>query len=589
MLEQQKSKLVEDIVFGNNKNYFKTVDLECGTGKTLTSEEAFAKMVSETNKSAIFVRMTNENCRESATRINDLCNNECAFVFNNEDLTRNQQLYLLPYLTEYRVLCITHQKYLSLSRCDRRSFTKGRNILVIDEFPTDVITMKLDLEYIRFYKLFFKSDPVLYEKYCKIISGVEHVLLSNENERRSFVKKDKPGIKKAMSEFIHLIKANVSSNYLQDYPVDAEFPSVYSGEYVGKTILSLCNQIDNIRQFYGRVCVFANNTIYTSDTRYARWFLDNNILLDASGSLQSAYDLDKNTYHLDNLEPVLDHHQWTIINIVANTTTSGKEKMQNFYEVVNRILSQNKDCLLVCKKDEMHLFQCKYKSYFGNITGSNEFRNLKDVVIAHTPNTDDIQYIIRYLHYNRTEIENCTLISKKVGTGLYRRWQFEDPKFERIRESWMAKEIYQAIKRVNRQMVYSTNCFLFCNNENVVSLISEKLKNCQVEVVDDIGIKFDRTKKDEYIESLQNRSYANQFIKLLAELQDGKHVELLYKDGNKKIGYNYKKKDLCEYLGLNNTNFSHQIGNNTEVIYYCNERQISMSGHYVVIPDIKIA
>ena len=221
LLETQKKALVEDIVYGNNKNYFKVIDLECGTGKTLTSEKALAKMVLETNKSAIFVRLTNENCRESAERINNICKNECAFVFNNDDLSRTQQQYWLPKLTDFRILCIAHQKYLSLSRQNRQAFTKGRTILVIDEFPTDVISMKLDLEYINYYKTFFKFDPILFNKYCEIVTDLEVVILSEQYDR-PFIKRSHPGIKTAINNLIKLIKAN--SQKVQEKINNANFP-----------------------------------------------------------------------------------------------------------------------------------------------------------------------------------------------------------------------------------------------------------------------------------------------------------------------------------------------------------------------------
>lgn len=47
----------------------------------------------------------------------------------------------------------------------------------------------------------------------------------------------------------------------------------------------------------------------------------------------------------------------------------------------------------------------------------------------------------------------------------------------------------------------------------------------------------------------------------------------------KVIRYRFKKKDVCNYLGINNVNFSHQIGRNIEVIHYCGVRNIGISGH----------
>lgn len=584
LLVQQKHDLVNDIINGEHTNHFKVIDLECGTGKTLTTEKALAKMIMETDKSALFVRLTKEDCRTSANRINDICKNKCALVFNN-DLNKKERDELSSHLADYRVVCIAHQKYVNLSRDNRKAFTKGRDILVIDEFPSDVVSMKIDMEYIDFYKSLFKFDPVLSDRYCKIVKEIETCLLSRKEVDRAFVKLAEANMRKSVAEFKQLMKSSVSQAQLQCLLVDKSLPSTYKDDDVKKTVQSLCKQVDNIQQFYGKVCVLANNTIHTSDTRYDRWFLQNNILLDASGCLQSAYELDPKMYRLANLEPVLDHGKWTIYNILVNTTTKGKTQITNFTEIVNNILSRNEECLLVCKKEELDRYECKHKCYFGNITGSNEFRNLKNVVIAHTPNLDDIQYLVKYLHYNRKEIQEGVLRGKSTGSGITHIWKFNDERFERIREKWAANEIYQAIKRVNRQMEHSTKCFLLCNNQNVVKLVADKLKNCQVKEVvgDNFEFEFKPNRRDEYIDKLRENSFANKFITLVAELQDGKHEELLHDEKNN-IGYRYKKKAVCQYLGINSTNFSHYIGNKTNVVQFCDVRGIAITGQYIVIP-----
>ena len=95
-----------------------------------------------------------------------------------------------------------------------------------------------------------------------------------------------------------------------------------------------------------------------------------------------------------------------MVNIICNSTSSGKERIINFYEKVNEFIKELPECLLVAKQEEMPYFQCEHKAYFGNITGSNNFRELKNVVIAHTPNLSDVNYILRYLHYRHDELGN---------------------------------------------------------------------------------------------------------------------------------------------------------------------------------------
>lgn len=588
LLTQQKENLINDIINGEHKNHFKVIDLECGTGKTITTEEALAKMILETDKSALFVRSTIEFCRESADRINKLSNSKHAFAFNNKDLSKKKRTEMLPQLVNYKVVCITHQKYLMLSANDKKAFTKERDILIIDEFPTDVIPMKIDMNFITFYKAFFKFEPVLFSKFNKIVSSIEDYLLAHQGDRKKSLKNfDKASVKKDIKELNRIIKSSLEPDYIKQYFNNNEVPTIHIGEDVKKTTKWLRKQMQLIQQFYERICVFSNNAIHTDDSKYNRWFLQNNILLDASGSLQSAYDLDPATYKLANLEPVLDHREWTIYNVVANTTTSGKDKITNFHEVVNNILSHNEDCLLVCKKDEVQSYNCNHKGYFWNLTGSNEFRDLKNVVIAHTPNLDDVAYILKYLHYKRKEItaESLSVDCKGKGRGITKQWKFYDPELEIVREKSIANEIYQAIKRVNRQMVHSTNCFLICNNQNIVSLVADKLKNCQVNRIDGDNFKFEfkRTDQDNYIDKLQENSYASRFITLLAEIKEGKHQDMLHK--NKKgevIPFTYSKITLREYLGIDTSaKFSNRVLNKTEVVSFCEDRNINLEGKYV--------
>ncbi|WP_027398376.1 DEAD/DEAH box helicase family protein [Anaerovorax odorimutans] len=565
LLEQQKKSLINEIVYGSNEK-IRVFDLECGTGKTLTSEEALAKMVTETNRNALFVRMTKEQCRESARRINDLCKQQIAFVFNNEDVKEEERYEVQKQLYNYRVLCITHQKYLVLQsdKSNRKFFAKGRHTLVIDEFPNDIEKLSIDLNLFDKYKTILKVDTTMIGYYDEIILLLKDYLLANTNTQREFPKFEKVGILSKIDELKRLVRSNF--NILEPFAENI-------------TVKAVCNHLDNIKEFYNRTCIYDNGTIYTTNSKYQRWLLDNNIILDASGDLQIAYKSDNGMYKLENLPAVLNHGKWIIYNLIANSTSAGKERIINYYDIVNQIIMDNEDCLVVCKKDELKYYDCEHKAYFGDLIGSNDYRDLKNVVVVHTPNLTDIDYILRYLIYYRDEIDKPNPKGRLIGNGLTSRWEFVSSKFEKIREKWIANEIYQAIKRVNRNMLHDTKCYMICNNTNAVNMVVEKLKNCTVKTIDDLNFEFNYSKRNEYIGKLKQNSYASKFIQLMAELLDRQHSELEDKD------YKYRKKVICKYLNIDSANFSHQITSKTEVIEYCKQRNISLSGQFITLPQ----
>jgi hypothetical protein len=153
---------------------------------------------------------------------------------------------------------------------------------------------------------------------------------------------------------------------------------------------------------------------------------------------------------------------------------------------------------------------------------------------------------------------------------------FDDPRFEKIRTQWIANELYQAIKRVNRQMKHNTNCFLLCNNTEAIEMVADKLINCNVKIIDDININFICSKQKKYIDKLKKKCFANKFIQLLAELQQGQHNELEHSSGT------YKKKILRDYIGIKNaSNFNQQVLLKSDVISYCKTRNIIIESQYI--------
>jgi len=584
LLKEQQQELTNLIVNESNPDYFKVFDMEAGCGKTLSAEQAISFLVKNSTKNVLFVRTTNKDCKESADRINAICGKSVCLVYNNEALDEKERIAINPKLPDYRVVCITHNKYLSLSKASSNPFKKNRQVLIIDEFPADIKILRLSLEDIERYKEYFIGYASLALEFEILFKLIKDKLLINQENKvlRVSVFEMQRGFKQRIKTFQKLIKANVTQDDIDR--VRKHHPELNKNEMIASNINELCIWMGNYLEFFNRVCIQSRDILYTTDRSYKRWFLDTNIILDASGSLQSAYRLDPETYKLENLKPILNHRKWNLFNIICNSTSSGKERIENFYEKVNELIKDIPDCLLVTKQEELDYFQCKHKAYFGNITGSNAFRDLKNVVIAHTPNLPDINYILRYLHYKHDELD-IKLHGKSVGTGVYRHWTLDTQQLETLRIEWIANEVYQAIKRVNRNMEADTNCYIFCNYKDAIELIAGKLQNCNISVIDDFDFILEETKYEQHINELKSNSHEQKFIKLLAELQSGKHSELLAKDkkGNT-IPNTYTKIALRTYMGIkSSSNFSDKVLNRDEVIKYCKVSGIEITRYSIVI------
>ena len=193
------------------------------------------------------------------------------------------------------------------------------------------------------------------------------------------------------------------------------------------SVKNLCEWILNIKEFYINVCVLSHGQAYANNTWIKHWLLDNSIILDANGELQAAYSLNPELYHLKGCDPVLSHKNWTIVNVPINTTVAGKENMTQYYNYIRERLQQyDNNVLVVCKKDEEEHFKKYFDNvgYFGNIIGSNEWYDVKNVAVVHTPNLNDFEYILTYLYYNTKHIENnVTLAAHRRGTEMYTQYR----------------------------------------------------------------------------------------------------------------------------------------------------------------------
>lgn len=594
LLNEQKEQLKYEITQGESYGFFNVFDIEAGCRKTRTAESALIEAYYKYGRKSILVRRNDEDCRESMKIMNEAAKSDIAFAYNNEDVSLSDLKHVNKILSTIPIVIITHQKYRVLMKDSnkRKLFSNDRKNLIVDEFISTVEVISVSEADIKTFRILFKKDPIISQAFEKAMKWIVDFFMTwnKENSCRRFVNIDDEHPSKNFNELIKLIKANVTNEILTEWkygifectnPLEINIDLLSSL----KTVKMLCDRLMEYKQLFTEMCVYNDKKLYTTDPRNNYWFLDNNIMLDASGELQSAYALNHDEFSLQHCEKVLNHSNWKIINIPVNTTSAGKERIINFYDVVNEeIKKYGKDILVIGKKNEMDMIDVPEdnKGYFGNVTGSNKWYDIKNVAIIQTHNLSDVDYILKYLHYGKKKIEEkINLSGYRSGRTGYSSYSFKDERLEEIRVRWIASEIYQAIKRVNRNMQYNTDVLIFINNEKVIELLKSQMKNCQYEIIkyDDDKFSFIRNKQDDYIDRLQKSSYATKFIDFLAEVQNGLHQEFV--DDKNRLS----KVKVRNYLGINSSgNFSNKVLKKTEVIKYCQVRNIDLSGQYIKLP-----
>lgn len=579
-LLQQKGYLKKEIIEGNNATFFKVIDLECGTGKTVTAEEALSEISMNMDKKVLFVRERNDDCIASAEKINQLVGKTVAIAVNSNTYNVRKFNKIKKDLVKYSVVIITHEKYkaLSIDKQNRKYFKEDRQILVIDEFLNMAKGHELSIHknFIRSFETLL-NNRTLRQQYVLCVQEIEDYLMSNTKLHSFFnSKKDFKDIKKVINKLKRLVKDNLKSDYVKGIGY--------------KSKKALCNKIDELKQFYIQTCIVEGDTMYCVDRNYQYWLLDNNIILDASARLNQAYKLNERLFHVQHQVPVLDHSKWSFFIVPTNSSKSAKARAVNFYEVVNRVIEKNnsQDTLIIGNIADEDGINTGYINHFGNITGSNEYKDLSNVVVTHNPNVPFRIYILEWLFYSGTTLDNKTPWDGiNDGKGHDRVYRFKDERFESYRQNKNANELYQAVKRVNRNMIKDSKVIIFNNDSKTIETFTKMFKDCSVTYIKSNPVKYEPNKMDNYNADRKENRKATKFISLCKGIMDFKYLHLQQQKKNRKGEYeivkgSYTKQTLSEYLGIKDkNNFRKTILDDLEVIDFMDRHKIINKGQAI--------
>jgi hypothetical protein len=589
-LNNQKEYLKKEIWDGYNQNIFKVLDHECGTGKSRTVEEAFAEYETTEfacyNFKVLFVRERIEDCINSAKRINELAGKTIAIAVNTKTYNTKEFNKIKKTLKDFRIVIITHEKYKSLctDKENKKYFEEKRDTLVIDEFLNMCKGNELTInqKWISNIETML-GHRTLRNQFVDCVAEIEDYLLS-EKPIQSFFNAKIP--LKTITTRINALKKSIKNALTKEYLNEQ-----------GYTKRQLIEDIENIKQFYIQTCVCEGNTIYCTNRRYQYWFLSmNNIILDASATLNMAYKLSPN-FVVQHQSPVLDHSKWSFLIYKTNSCKSAKERAINYYQELNKIVEQNNidNTLVIGNKEDEAFTKANYKNHFGNITGSNDYKQLTNCVITHNPNMPFRQYVLEYLYYSNKKLDNRNSWSGlNNGKGDEKVYRFKEDKFEEYRQCKNANEIYQAIKRVNRTMEKESKIYIFNNDSETIDRVLKMFKGNKKVAEYENFIEFGKTDMDKYNEERQENRHAMKFITLCKEIIQLRHIDLQATKKNRKgeeeqlIG-TYKKSTLRECLGIKDKGqFKRDILDDVDVIGFCARHSIKLSGQTLDFNNAKL-
>ncbi|MDY8025804.1 MULTISPECIES: hypothetical protein [Paenibacillus] len=430
-------------------------------------------------------------------------------------------------LRDVRVMIITHQRYIDLCLNDeiRHAFVENRNVLIIDEkikFPTYTFSKAI---YDQVRSMLHTSIQQEYDKVCNklLIELQKHEFEKKKNKVIRCKLKIHPA---TLRNFINLMNTNIENEN------DIRIKN------------ALRNFIAGLNQWYSTKCLYNAGNISTFNHKHKLWGLQKNIILDASAYIDNVYKL--GNFKLFGHERIISHSNshFTIINF--NTSKSSLRLNQSEFNAeiskkINNSYKVNDKTLIICHKDNHKLIlEQLYKvgitrigvgdeydgedfaiNWFGNLIGKNEYSKFTQCWIIGTPNIPYEQYLIDYMMYRETDLGR-----KSTDIKLGR---FVNDKFKAVQIGYIASEIYQSIKRIQRNQMPQGEFFIVNSDQEVLNTVLSQIKDANK--VNKIEMEFQQIKKSKEHDNVEK------FLDYFSSLPKGM----------------YKKKDIFfKALGITN-------------------------------------
>ncbi|HAF0292489.1 TPA: hypothetical protein G9C53_004879 [Salmonella enterica subsp. enterica serovar Typhimurium var. 5-] len=449
------------------KDRFVVFDYEAGLGKSQNTFRFIGEMVKEMSYKVLFVQkfVRDDELKNTVSLINEHAGREVAFGFTGEESKKERHR---QHATDTQVLCVSHSMYIQFCKGAHQELWKKRDILIIDEYPD------------------------LLERVTLSEADIGSLWMINYKYRSDVLENLASGLRKKFSQCT-IQRENKKGNQMAF--VDFNDPEFQSFE---NAILELLKMVTDKRdealllkvlQILQTGCLFYEKTFHTFDNQIK--LLKNNILLDANG-FDYRYTLSKK-FIVKSQPKFFKYNHSTFLHYEVNTSKKGLSRQINLPEkALDVIASLGKaKTLFVTDKESRPNLEATIAEYlgsigweeaeikemlnetiridyFGNIIGVNTYKDFDNVVVLKTPNYDYLTYALMYFYFqsmNGNPIEDIDVFRNDI--------------VEKIRNTAIAGEIYQAVKRVNRDNTRSSNIYVFTSNQDAVDIVLTQLPGIQ--------------------------------------------------------------------------------------------------------------
>ena len=571
---------------------FDLFNCECSTGKTFSVVTKVVLFLEKwaidiyNPKGMLFVMQNIAPCKYYANKINEeLFDNNIIAETVDSDM---DDIEIKNKLNRYPVIFLTHERYkvLAQNEEERKQFSKDRILLVIDEFIN--MSKKIWIDNIEYEKLIvvFKDDEIK-EKFRNATKELKDYFVyleknGQDRDKELHIKNFKTDYSYIFTE-IEKIKQYIKDNFDDQDLIDF---------YNANKKRSIYNVLDEVKEFFGGTSILESGKLYTVKRNLQLWGLSKNIILDGSGTLNYAYYLQRNkiNFRLEKDYKVLDHKNFTVEHIKINSTKTSKNRYSNYYNLCYKILCELgiDKTLVVCRKEEHQdkngneitkYFDVPFINHWQNFLGSNVYGDLKNMLIVDTFNMSEKDYILEYLYYSNETLKDDEDI--KVLTKDNHRY-FTNKEIEEYKNRRIANEFYQAIKRINRKLNYTSRIVIITIHTEAVMLACDMLKNCEYKDITD-KYKEMLEYKEEHKQSTKN---SDRIIKAKEILSDIINNNFQYKDivrieNNNKI---ISKQRLRNLLGIESApNFRRDVLSKKDFKNFLDENSIEDKGQNLII------
>ncbi|WP_153976933.1 hypothetical protein [Paenibacillus xylanilyticus] len=470
-----------------SRERFVVFNHEAGTGKSRNAHQIIGEKTKDLDRRVLYVQRFIKDIKVTVDFINQHAGKKVAVSYTSED-TRKVKVKEL--LINRQVICISHQMYIQICKGEHQYLVNGRDILIIDEYPDLLEKIKISSSEIG--QLWFECN-----KWNVPEIGEWALILRNLKDEKSACTQEMKFMDFSENRFrlAKLIRSAIGR--MNDKRTD---------EYKGILQKSI-HLLENGGYLF-------EDGFHTFDGSHQYSHLKNNIILDANAAFDYRYKLcDK--FNVREQEKIYDYAKDTLHHIQVKTTKKGIQKFSEFaQEVLGKLQIEGKNGILFITekanveklRDEIVQFFSEYGSsieeierrlnckigidYFGNIIGVNHYREYDCVVLLKTPHYDYLTYTSTYHFYkwmNHQPVDDVKL--------------FKHKEVEAIRRSTVAGEMYQAIKRVNRDNSRRMDVYVFTDYQEAVDLVIEQMPNIQYNKEDlgekqNSGRNYDKTKRE---------------------------------------------------------------------------------------------